>query len=186
MKNVTGIKYLVYDLIAEYQEGISHFFEGIFRLDFNHLLSITFIPGGIDSNKKWPPELPANYIDENIDSKDAARYFEAATSHLVIISDDILAGTVHHVPTNYEEDYFTGFIFYVSIKDYSLMQSELIIQRNRYLSFANLDTFDSSIGPTLHRFLQNEVFRYIESNLGGDTPDYLYSLMKGQGMFDHS
>jgi hypothetical protein len=182
MKDVQGVKYRIYKLSEEKEDTKAGFYSGILKFELNFVFSVTFIPSIALGGLKWPPELPEGYDESMVDSINAARYFQSACSNIIVMPDQSRANEIDHVPTDIEAENFSGLIFNVSDVAFTRMQEWMLEAVIGFESCYDLNPFAELKGSLIHNFIMNNILRYVEENLGGENPDWLYKIASRQGL----
>jgi hypothetical protein len=176
------VKYLLYEESWNSEGfGYEQFCNEIFRLDFNHLFHVDFIPQFDIHERPWPPVCSA--IPGDILNNDDARYWVAANGNILIIVDEERKGGVYYsriefpeFDEQFDENRFSGLIFYISSEQYSKLENEIAPLARCPQSAADTKPFSKLKGTLVYDFVVNTVLSYIEKNLGGENPDYLHHL----------
>src|SRR5436190_15547597 len=98
----------------EEEPGQAPYYEGIFDVSLNGIVSVMFVPA--PARMVWPPVLPRNA--EEIQSEDEARAISIALSRFAVTVDDTRAGTERSFPRDWSES-GAGLLHFVSAAQFA-------------------------------------------------------------------
>jgi hypothetical protein len=118
-----------------------------------------------------------------------ARYVFSQRAQVLVMPDDTRGPSVDHVRTEFpsffddeEHNDFNGVIFYLSSLNFAELHLELSSRAEKTVSVWDAEPLSELKGTLVYDFVVNSVLKYIEDNLGGDKPDYLYYLAQSEGL----
>ncbi|MGB0384333.1 MAG: hypothetical protein ACPGWR_05860 [Ardenticatenaceae bacterium] len=109
----------------------SKFYQGIFSVNLNYLVTITFIPEFTRTGKTWFLDIPDNV--DIVHSSQEARLFTAALSDIMVTPDDSRAGQEELIPIPHPPPPIPDFgpqmgvIFYVTAEQFTRFSQELAV-----------------------------------------------------------
>lgn len=117
--------------IWEEAPEVAEFYQGIYSVTLNFLVTVMFVPEVARTVDNWPPVLPENV--DNVSTELEARLFTIALSDYTVTPNSLLAGKQELIPlslvsldmNNSDSVAKMGVVLYVSSQEFEVFSKEL-------------------------------------------------------------